>query len=64
VLAAVEAGSLAPDRLASYHKLVGEAQFASARTDARLRAEQDRKGKTIAKSAKDYHKHYDRRSGE
>jgi ribosome biogenesis GTPase / thiamine phosphate phosphatase len=63
VLAAVEAGSMSPERLASYLKLVGEAQFAAARTESRLRSESERKSKTIAKAAKDYHKHYDRRSG-
>jgi ribosome biogenesis GTPase len=63
VLAAVDAGALPAERLASYLKLVGEAQFAAARTESRIRSESERKGKTIAKAAKDYHKHYDRRSG-
>ena len=37
VLAAVESGTLPPERLASYHKLMGEAQSAAAKTDTRLR---------------------------
>lgn len=53
---AVEAGTLSPERLASYHKLMGEAQFAAAKTDARLRAERERKWKIIRKAAKDYNK--------
>jgi ribosome biogenesis GTPase len=56
VQAAVESGTLPPDRLASYHKLMGEAQFAAAKTDARLRAERERKSKIIRKAAKNYHK--------
>jgi len=36
VQAAVEAGTLPPERLASYHKLMGEAQSAAAKTDARV----------------------------
>jgi hypothetical protein len=31
-----------------------EAEVAAARTDTRLRAEEDRKAKTISKAAKDY----------
>ena len=56
VRAAVESGRLPPERLASYHKLMSEAQFAAAKTDARLRAERERKWKIIHKAAKDYHK--------
>jgi len=56
VRAAVESGTLPPERLASYHKLMGEAQFAAAKTDARLRAERERKWKLIRKAAKNYHK--------
>ena len=37
VLAAVESGTLPPERLASYHKLMGEAQSAAAKADTRLR---------------------------
>ena len=56
VRAAVESGSLPPERLASYHKLLAEAQVAAAKTDARLRAEKERKWKIISKAAKDYFK--------
>ena len=37
VRAAVESGALLPERLASYHKLMGEAQLAAAKADERLR---------------------------
>jgi len=57
VVAAAESGELAPDRLASYHKLVGEAQVAAAKTDARLRAEREGKRKEISKAVKEYYKH-------
>jgi ribosome biogenesis GTPase len=56
VRAAVESGALPPERLASYHKLMREAQFVAAKTDARLRAEQERKWKIIHKAAKNYYK--------
>lgn len=56
VRAAVESGTLSPERLASYHKLLSEAQFAAAKTDTRLRAERERKWKLISKAAKDYDK--------
>jgi ribosome biogenesis GTPase len=56
VRAAIEAGALPPDRLAGYHKLLREAEVAAARSDARLRAEEDRRSKTIAKAIKDYYK--------
>ncbi len=56
VRAAVESGALPADRLASYQKLMGEAQFAAAKTDARLRAARERKWKTISKAAKNYNK--------
>ena len=56
VRAAVESGTLPPERLASYHKLMREAQSVAARTDVRLRAEKDRKGKIVSKAAKDYYK--------
>lgn len=54
VQAAVTAGALEVARLASYHKLMREATVAAARADTRLRAEEDRKAKTISKAAKDY----------
>ena len=56
VQTAVESGSLPPDRLASYHKLLLEAQVMVAKTDARLRATRDRKAKIISRAAKNYHK--------
>jgi ribosome biogenesis GTPase len=56
VEAAVESGALPPERVASYHKLVREAQVMAAKTDARLRATRDRKAKIISKAAKNYHK--------
>jgi len=56
VRSAVESGELLSDRLASYHKLIKEAQVAATRTVARLRAEEDRKGKISRKAARDYYK--------
>ena len=56
VRAAVESGTLAPERLASYHKLLREAQVVAAKTDARLRAEEERRSKSISRAAKDYYK--------
>ncbi len=56
VLAAVESGALPPERLASYHKLMGEAHLAATKTDARLRAEKDGKGKILRKAVKDCYK--------
>ena len=53
---AVQSGTLQEERLASYHKLVREAQVAAAKTDARLRAEEERKWKIISKAAKNYFK--------
>jgi ribosome biogenesis GTPase / thiamine phosphate phosphatase len=63
VRAAVASGELSAARLASYRKLVGEAQVASVRSDARLRAETERKGKTIAKASREYFKRSGRGSG-
>lgn len=57
VRAAVESGRLPASRLANYHKLLREAQVAAARTDSRLRAEEVRKWKDIAKASRDYFKH-------
>ncbi len=56
VRAAAESGALQPERLASYQKLLAEAQEAAAKADGRLRAERERKSKTISKAAKDYFK--------
>jgi ribosome biogenesis GTPase / thiamine phosphate phosphatase len=56
VRAAVDSGVLPPDRLASYHKLLREAQVVAAKTDGRLRAAERRKSKTFSRVIKDYHK--------
>lgn len=56
VRAAVDSGAIGSERLESYHKLLGEAHAASARTDARLRAERDRKWKDISKASKRFFK--------
>jgi ribosome biogenesis GTPase len=53
---AVEAGALPGERLASYRKLTREAQLAATRTDARLRAEEERKRKILNKAAKNFYK--------
>lgn len=45
-----------PERLASYHKLVNEARAAAIKTDARLKAEEGRKGKIISKAAREFKK--------
>jgi ribosome biogenesis GTPase / thiamine phosphate phosphatase len=58
VRAAVAAGELEPGRLASYHKLVREAQVAAAGADARLRAQEDRKRKIISKASREYFKRH------
>jgi ribosome biogenesis GTPase len=60
VRAAVESGTLPPARLASYHKLMGEAQLVTAKADERLRVEKHGKGKTVANAGKDHHKRTDR----
>lgn len=56
VLAAVDSGLIPEARLISYHKLMREAQVAAMKTDARLRAEEDRKWKIIRKASRDYFK--------
>ena len=43
VRAAVEAGTLAPERVASHHKLEAERNYAELRADERARREADRK---------------------
>ncbi len=58
---AVESGALAPERLASFHKLVREAQIVAAKTDVRLRAEEKQRSKIIPKAVKEYFKHEGRR---
>jgi ribosome biogenesis GTPase len=57
VRSAVGSGEVPEERLHSYHKLMREAQVAAARTDVRLRAEEERKRKTISKAAKEFFKH-------
>ncbi|HLC42948.1 MAG TPA: ribosome small subunit-dependent GTPase A [Methylomirabilota bacterium] len=59
ILAAVESGTLPPERLASYHKLMGEAQRAASEADIRLRMEQENPSKVDHKAAKG---HYSRTS--
>ena len=49
VLSAVEDGHLTRRRLDSYHRLLRENAHAASRTDARLRAEQERPRKDIAR---------------
>lgn len=56
VRAAVESGALSAERLASYHKLVREAQLAAAKTDVRLRSEEKRKSKIFGRAVKEFHR--------
>jgi ribosome biogenesis GTPase len=53
---AVEAGTIEAERLASYHKLQREKQVAAAKTDARARAEEHRKGRIMAKVVKNFYR--------
>lgn len=55
---AIKSGQIPAERLDSYLKLKREAEVASAKGDARLKAEEERKWKTISKSVKDYYKNY------
>ncbi len=57
---ALESGTLSPERLASYRKLMDEARVVAGKTDAALRAAEKRKAKIFSKVVKDYHKHSDR----
>ncbi len=57
VRAAVASGALPAERLASYHKLLAEAQVAAAKTDARLQAQRDREAKRISTAAREYFRH-------
>ena len=60
VQAAVDAGN-APGRAAGrYLKLKREAEVAAARTDARLRAAEDRRAKRISKAVKGYYRDHPR----
>lgn len=60
VVAAVASGALPSARLDSFHKLVREAEVVAAKTDARLRAQEERKSKTLSKAAKEFNKHHRR----
>ena len=56
--AAIEAGTLSPDRLASHHKLEAEQRFAEMRSDQRARREADRKlGKFFKQHKKNLRRH-------
>ena len=48
VQAAVDSGTMPPERLASYHKLMGEARFAAVQADTRLRANKGRKSRAAS----------------
>jgi ribosome biogenesis GTPase len=48
VQAAVDSGTMPPERLASYHKLMGEARSAAVQADARLRASKGRRSRTTS----------------
>ncbi len=53
---AIASGTLSADRLSSYHKLIREAQIATAKSDSRLRAEEKRKQRIFGKTVKNFHK--------
>ena len=50
VLSSVAAGDLGQDRVDAWRKLQRELAFQARRTDARLRAEESRRWRTIAKA--------------
>jgi ribosome biogenesis GTPase len=52
VLAALEAGALDPDRYAAYKALRAESAFQAQQTDARLKAEGQKRWKKIAKDSR------------
>jgi ribosome biogenesis GTPase / thiamine phosphate phosphatase len=60
VRAAIDEGSLSPDRLASHRKLERELAYAERKGDARAEAEERKKWKAISKSVD---KHMDRKYG-
>jgi ribosome biogenesis GTPase / thiamine phosphate phosphatase len=62
VKAAVEAGSLAPERLASYLKLQDEMRAFDARRDVRAQIEEKRRAKTIGRAIKQLYKDRGRES--
>ncbi len=57
VLAALESGELAPERLESYRKLLAEARAAAIRSDARLASLEKRRWASLNKSLKEHHKY-------
>lgn len=61
VLAAVESGTLAEDRLESYRTLLKEVRSAAIRADARLQAAENRRWATIHKSARELYKYRNRK---
>ncbi len=56
VAGAVASGHLSEERVQSYHKLLREARVTAMKTDARLRAEEQRKWKGIRKAARQFQK--------
>lgn len=56
VRSAVESGALPAERLVSYDKLMRETRFAAAKSDARLRAAEERRWKVLSKAAKQFFK--------
>lgn len=60
VRAAVEAGELDADRLDALHRLQQETAAAAARSDARLRAEEQRRAKILGRAVKDYYRRHPR----
>lgn len=57
VLAALESGELAAERMESYRKLVAEARSAAIRADARLASEERKRWAAIYRSLKDHPKY-------
>ncbi|KAB8168582.1 ribosome small subunit-dependent GTPase A [Streptomyces sp. 3MP-14] len=60
VLAAIESGALPERRLTSYRKLLRENAWAAARTDARLRAEEANRRKSITRTQRAAYRFRDR----
>lgn len=60
VLEALEAGSLDPDRLASYRKLLAEAAYQARKVDPIARAEEEARWKSIMKSMRHHPKYKER----
>lgn len=60
VLEALETGSLDPDRLASYRKLLAEAAYQARKVDPIARAEEEARWKTIMKSMRHHPKYKER----